>query len=92
MKIAKKYLTDELINREKYYFPVPPIKILQDKFYDYVKDILLSPQCKSRGLFNNDNIQMLLNNPNRYFTKLNGNKLWHLALLERWLQMNVDGV
>lgn len=91
-KIAEKYLTDELINREKYYFPVPPIKILQDKFYEYVKDILLSPQCKSRGLFNNDNIQMLLNNPNKYFTKLNGNKLWHLALLERWLQMNVDGV
>ena len=90
-KIAEKYLTDELINREKYYFPVPPIKILQDKFYEYVKNILLSPQCKSRGLFNNDNIQMLLNNPNKYFTKLNGNKLWHLALLERWLQMNVDG-
>ena len=61
-------------------------------FYDYVKNILLSPQCKSRGLFNNDNIQMLLNNPNKYFTKLNGNKLWHLALLERWLQMNVDRV
>ena len=35
-------------------------------------------------------IEKTLSNPNNYFTKLNGNTLWHLGLLERWFQLNVD--
>tara|TARA_B100001996_G_scaffold34335_1_gene25705 strand:+ start:1643 stop:3418 length:1776 start_codon:yes stop_codon:yes gene_type:complete len=89
-KIAKKYLDKDLINRKKYYFPVPPLKIIKDKFYDYVREILLSSQCVNRNIFNRENINYLLANPNSHFTKLNGNKLWHLALLERWFQLNVD--
>ena len=90
-KIAKKFLTDEFINREKFYFPVPPLKIIKDKFFNYMKDILTSKACKNRGVFNAQNIEVLLNNPNKYLTKLNGNKLWHLALFERWFQINIDG-
>ena len=90
-KIAKKFFTDEFINREKFYFPVPPLKIIKDKFFNYMKDILTSKACKKRGVFNANNIELLLNNPNKYLTKLNGNKLWHLALFERWFQINIDG-
>tara|TARA_B100000949_G_C14281677_1_gene452140 strand:+ start:640 stop:2433 length:1794 start_codon:yes stop_codon:yes gene_type:complete len=90
-KIAKKFFTDEFINREKFYFPVPPLKIIKDKFFNYMKDILTSKACKNRGVFNAQNIELLLNNPNKYLTKLNGNKLWHLALFERWFQINIDG-
>ena len=89
-KIAEKYLSKDLIYRDKFYFPVPPLKILEDKFLDYVRSILLSKKCSDRGLYNQDNVTTLLLNPNSYFTKLNGNKLWHLALLERWFQLNID--
>ena len=89
-RLARKYLNDEIINRKKFYFPVPPLKIIQGKFYEYMKNILLSERCRDRGLFKSDNINTLLDNPNKYYTKLEGNKLWHLTLLERWLQLNVD--
>ncbi len=87
-KLSNKYLPDNLINREKFYFPVPPLKILKNKFLDYVSDILLSSECSNRGIFNQKTIKHLLKNPNNYFTKLNGNTLWHLALFESWLQQN----
>lgn len=89
-KIAEKYLDHELIYRNKFYFPVPPLKIIQGQFYTYIKSILLSNSCRSRGLYNFDYIDKLLDNPNSHFTKLNGNTLWHLGLLERWLQLNND--
>ena len=89
-KLAEKYLSKDLIYRDKFYFPVPPLKILEGKFLDYVRSILLSKNCSDRGLYDQDNIDALLLNPNSHFTKLNGNKLWHLALLERWFQLNID--
>ena len=89
-EISKKYLNSKIINREKFYFPVPPLKIIQGQFYIYIKSILLSNSCKRRGLYNFDYIEKLLRNPNSHFTKLNGNTLWHLGLLERWFQLNND--
>ena len=89
-KIAEKYLDDELIYRDKFYFPVPPLKIIQGQFYTYIKSILLSKSCKRRGLYNSEYIRKILSNPNSHFTKLNGNTLWHLGLLERWFQLNDD--
>ena len=44
-KIAEKYLSKDLIYRDKFYFPVPPLKILEGKFLDYVRSILLSKNC-----------------------------------------------
>ena len=89
-KIAKKFFTDDFINRDKFYFPVPPLKIIKNKFLDYTKEILLSEACKERGILDSKNIEILLKSPNKHLTKLNGNKLWHLALFERWFQINVD--
>ena len=89
-KLAEKYLSKDLIYRDKFYFPVPPLKILEGKFLNYAKEILLSKSCSNRGLYNQENINTLLLEPNSHFTKLNGNKVWHLALLERWFQLNID--
>jgi asparagine synthase (glutamine-hydrolysing) len=36
-------------------------------------------------------VEKLLARPEDYHTRLQGSKLWHLALLEMWLQRNVDG-
>ena len=89
-KVAEKYLDKELIYRDKFYFPVPPLKIIQGQFYNYIKSILTSTACKERCLYNYEYLENILTNPNENFTKLNGNTLWHLGLLERWLQLNVD--
>ena len=89
-KVAEKYLDKELIYRDKFYFPVPPLKIIKGQFYNYIKSILTSNACKERGLYNYEYLENILANPNENFTKLNGNTLWHLGLLERWLQLNVD--
>ena len=35
-------------------------------------------------------LQALLAAPEAWFTRIQGSKLWHLALLELWLQLNVD--
>jgi len=51
---------------------------------------LLSEACKERGILDSKNIEILLKSRNKHLTKLNGNKLWHLALFERWFQINVD--
>ena len=35
-------------------------------------------------------VDKLLAEPERHHTRIQGSKLWHLALLELWLQRNVD--
>ena len=89
-KLAKNYLDLEIIDRKKFHFPVPPLKILSGKMLDFVRETLCSTQCKSRGILNQRNILNLLSQPNSNYTKLDGNKLWHLAVFERWFQINLD--
>ena len=89
-EISKKYLSNKIINREKFYFPVPPLKIIKDKFFDYCRETLLSESSFERNLYNTSYINKLLEKPNEHFTNLNGNELWHFTLLERWLQLNID--
>jgi asparagine synthase (glutamine-hydrolysing) len=45
-----------------------------------------------RGLFQRAYVEKLLANPEAHLTRIQGSKLWHLALLEWWLQINVDRV
>ena len=89
-EISKKYLSNKIINREKFYFPVPPLKIIKEKFFDYCREILLSESAQERNLYNTLYINKILEKPNEHFTNLNGNELWHFTLLERWLQLNID--
>ena len=89
-EVSKKHLSNKIINREKFYFPVPPLKIIKDKFFDYCKEILLSESALERNLYNTSYINKILERPNEHFTNLNGNELWHFTLLERWLQLNID--
>jgi asparagine synthase (glutamine-hydrolysing) len=89
-RLAEGYLNKEVIYRDKFYFPVPPLKVIKDKFYKYCKDILSSEAALQRGIYKREYIDNLLTNPNNNFTNLNGNELWHFTLLERWLQLNID--
>ena len=89
-KIARELLPSSVIDRKKGYFPMPALKYVQGEFLEFMSDILLSSSCRNRGVFDQRYINKVINSPRDYMTSLNGSRLWHLALLEFWMQINVD--
>ncbi len=89
-QIARGIVPDAVIDRPKGYFPMPALKFVRGEFLAFMRDILDSAACRQRGLFNRAYVDTLLFTPDQHFTRLRGSKLWHLALLELWLQTNVD--
>lgn len=89
-KIARGLLPDAVIDRPKGYFPVPALKFVRGEFLDFMADIVNSRTCRERGLFQRTYLDALLAAPETHMTRLLGSKLWHSALLELWLQLNVD--
>ncbi|WPE16068.1 N-acetylglutaminylglutamine amidotransferase [Candidatus Thioglobus autotrophicus] len=89
-QISRGLLPDSVIDRKKGYFPMPALKYVRGEFLDFMADILTSSQCINRGIFDQKFIQKVIHQPEKYMTALNGSRLWHLALLEYWLQTNVD--
>jgi hypothetical protein len=49
-----------------------------------------SPQAIYNPTKDKEKLNKLLSAPDQYMTPLQGSKLWHLALLEMWLQIHVD--
>ncbi len=89
-KVARGMIPDAVIDRPKAYFPVPGLKFVRGPFLDFMRDILNSQACRERGIFERSYVDKLLAEPDQHFTRLQGSKLWHLALFELWLQRNVD--
>ena len=89
--ISRGLLPDSVIDRKKGYFPMPALKYVRGEFLEFMTDILNSTQCINRGLYNQNFVQKVISQPEQYMTALNGSRLWHLALLEYWLQVNIDG-
>ncbi|MEB0059665.1 N-acetylglutaminylglutamine amidotransferase [Variovorax sp. LG9.2] len=90
--ISRGVIPDAVIDRPKGYFPVPALKHVSGPFLELMRGILQSDACISRGLYQRAYVDKLLADPEKYFTRIQGSKLWHLALLEWWLQIHVDGV
>ena len=88
--IARDLLPDKIIDRPKGYFPVPSLKFVRGQVLEFMRNVLESRACVERGLFQRPYVRALLENPEAAHTPLLGSKLWHLALLEFWLQRNVD--
>jgi asparagine synthase (glutamine-hydrolysing) len=88
--IARGLIPDAVIDRPKGYFPMPALKYVRGEFFNFMRDILNSEACLKREVFDRGYVDKLLAAPDQYFTKLRGSKLWHMALLELWLQLNVD--
>jgi asparagine synthase (glutamine-hydrolysing) len=89
-RIARGLVPDLVIDRPKGYFPVPALKYVRGPFLEFMRDILDSKACRERGLYRRRYVEKLLEKPEAHFTRIQGSKLWHLALLEYWLQRNVD--
>ena len=85
---ARAVVPSEVIDRPKGYFPVPALKYLRGDFLHFVRDILDSRRARERGLFRREAIDVMLESPDSHITPLRGSKLWQIALLEAWLQMN----
>ncbi len=90
--VARGVIPDAVIDRPKGYFPVPALKYVRGEFLDRMRDILQSKACINRGLYQRSYVEKLLADPEMHLTRIQGSKLWHLALLEWWLQINVDAV
>ena len=90
--IARGLLPDAVIDRPKGYFPMPALKFVRGEFLEFMRDILDSQACRQRGIYQRSYVEKLLAEPEKHLTRIQGSKLWHLALLEFWLQRNVDAV
>lgn len=90
--VARGIIPDAVIDRPKGYFPVPALKYLRGDFLARISGILNSDACIKRGLYRRSYVEKLLADPEAHLTRIDGSKLWHLALLEWWLQINVDTV
>ena len=88
--LARGLIPDAVIDRPKGYFPVPALKYVRGDFLEFMRKILLSDTCIKRGIYNRNYVNKLLADPEAYLTRIQGSKLWHLALLEFWMQLNVD--
>jgi asparagine synthase (glutamine-hydrolysing) len=92
--ISRGLIPDAVIDRPKGYFPVPALKYVRGPFLELMRGILMSDACVKRGLYQRGYVNKLLADPEapEHFTRIQGSKLWHLALLEWWLQMHVDNL
>ena len=87
--IARGRVPDAVIDRKKGYFPMPALKYVRGDFLNFMRDILNSQACRNRGLYQRAYVDKLLDAPEQHHTRIQGSKLWHLALLEYWLQHHV---
>jgi asparagine synthase (glutamine-hydrolysing) len=88
-RIARGILPDAVIDRPKGYFPMPALKYVRGDFLEFMRDILDSQACRERGIFNRAYIDMLLSAPEMHHTRIQGSKLWHMAVFEYWLQRHL---
>jgi len=84
---ARAVIPAEVIDRPKGYFPVPALKYLDGEYLDFVQAVLAQPAALKRGIFDEGYVSELLRDPQAHITPLQGSKLWQVALLEYWLQV-----
>jgi asparagine synthase (glutamine-hydrolysing) len=85
---ARLVVPSEVIDRKKGYFPVPALKYLSGPYLEMVRDALGSQAARDRGLFRQDYLDALFEQPEQHITPLRGSELWQVGLLEMWLQTN----
>lgn len=85
-QISRGLIPDSVIDRPKGYFPVPALKFVRGEFLAFMQDTLNSQACRERGLYQRSYVDKLLAKPDQYLTRIQGSKVWHMTLLEHWLQ------
>jgi asparagine synthase (glutamine-hydrolysing) len=83
---ARQFLPANVIDRPKGYFPVPSLRYLKGDFLAYVTDILTSTKARSRGIYNREFTDHMLQYPDAEMSPKGHSRLWQAALLEAWMQ------
>ncbi|WP_112228426.1 N-acetylglutaminylglutamine amidotransferase [Lentzea atacamensis] len=89
--IGRDLLPVEVVDRKKGYFPVPALTRLDGEVLGLLRSALSSPAARRRGVLRPGYVDALLADPNGQFTKAGSNALWHLGVLEIWLQQHGIG-
>lgn len=85
-KAVKDLLPPNILNRkDKMGFPVPLHLWAMNSTGDFFRDILLSPTCEDRGIFNLGEIEKLIEQENEF-----GRRLWGLMNIELWFREFID--
>lgn len=84
--VARQVVPAEVIDRPKGYFPVPALKYVEGPYLEMTRDALTSSRARERGLFRQDYLDALFDDPRAHITPLRGSELWQAALVEMWLQ------
>jgi asparagine synthase (glutamine-hydrolysing) len=87
-QVARKLIPNQVIDRPKGYFPVPGLRNMQGPYLALAKQVFSRPEARTRGLFNMDYIDAMLEAPEQQLTRF-GSRLWQVTLLELWLQLHL---
>jgi len=91
MKYILKKSIDDLVpktimdRRDKMGFPVPLHLWAKDSAHQFLQDVLLSKQCKERGIFNIEALEHKICNEREF-----GRTLWGMLSLELWFRTFID--
>lgn len=85
-EVARKYLSAEIIDRPKGYFPVPALRYIRGPFLEFVQEIFSRTAAVNRGLYRQEMVQKMLKSPEAEMSPKGHSRLWQAALLEGWLQ------
>ncbi|MBI3596519.1 MAG: asparagine synthase (glutamine-hydrolyzing) [Nitrospirae bacterium] len=87
-KLSEKYLPKENIYRSKWGFAIPVGPWFRKELKPYLYNIILSDKARTRGYFNYDYIQHIINE--HLVGKDHEYKLWSLLWLELWHRLFID--
>jgi asparagine synthase (glutamine-hydrolysing) len=87
LKKAVRYLLpSNILNRkDKMGFPVPLHLWARNSIGDFFRDILLSPTCSNRGIFNLSKIEKVIEQEKEF-----SRRLWGLVNIELWFREFID--
>jgi asparagine synthase (glutamine-hydrolysing) len=82
-------LPDQIIDRPKHGFAVPLARWFRGDLSSFARDLLLSPTCRDRGIFNMGYVERLFNlNARGRDLDL---QLWTMMSFELWCRRFLDG-
>jgi len=84
-------LPDSILDRDKMGFGVPIARWFRQDCREFLRDILLSERCLSRGYFRPERVRQLVDAHQKTDTDY-GYRLYALLMLELWHREYVDGV
>jgi asparagine synthase (glutamine-hydrolysing) len=91
-KLAKRYIPQEIIFRQKMGFSVPVFHWFGGEFNDYLRDTLTSKKARERGFINQSAVDEMLDPRRMALDPHNSLKLWCLLMLEEWFGNYHDGM